>query len=296
MSDCIQLLIGLPSTGKTTFIAALWHTVTSSAMSSSLRLEKLHGDHEHLNAIRNNWLNCLPVGRTIMSAEKTVSMKLIAPDSGESMMLHLPDMSGESFNSHWKDRKWTKEYDDMVKQTTGVLLFIHPENVIVPARIDEADDIISELGEDFMDETLEKPPPVHAETVSENYSYQWDADKAPTQTKFVELLQFLRLQSNLPHVFRVAVIISAWDLVEQNISPDKWLSSRLPLLYQYLKANSESFLFKSFGISAQGGDYSSQEECKRLQKEIDQEKRIIVITQDSPVNDITTPIKWVMGL
>ena len=66
---CKQLLIGLPETGKTTFLAALWQVVESDEVPGALRLEKLHGDREHLNKIRADWLCCSPMGRTIIAAE-----------------------------------------------------------------------------------------------------------------------------------------------------------------------------------------------------------------------------------
>jgi stage III sporulation protein SpoIIIAA len=54
-----QLIIGLPETGKTTFLAALWHVVTSEEVNESLRLERLHGDSKYLNEISAKWASTL---------------------------------------------------------------------------------------------------------------------------------------------------------------------------------------------------------------------------------------------
>ena len=43
------LMAGLPGTGKTTFLAALWHVAKSHEVEGSMRLEKREGDQEYLN-------------------------------------------------------------------------------------------------------------------------------------------------------------------------------------------------------------------------------------------------------
>lgn len=296
---CKQLVIGLPSSGKTTFIAALWHTVTNDEVPGALKLEKLHGDSKHLNAIKSAWIKCCPVDRTI-SSDEIVSMRLTHPDNNESVELHLPDISGESFNSQWKDRKWKQSYDDLVKESKGALLFIHPHKTESMERIDHADALLSELGEEFNnseDQTEQERTTSHniPEKKTEDFSSNWNPDKASTQVKLVELLQFAALRLNSDSEFRIAVIISAWDiLLDKRVSPEKWLNSRVPLLSQYLKANSEQFPFKVYGISAQGAEYSDEKNID-LHFSLNQSERILVVEDGAESNDITKPVKWVMG-
>ena len=45
-------IIGMPSSGKTTFLAALWHLITSGELDPSLTLERLEGDYYYLNLSR----------------------------------------------------------------------------------------------------------------------------------------------------------------------------------------------------------------------------------------------------
>ena len=38
-----QLVVGLPGSGKTTFLAALWHALESAEVSLALQLTEVHG-------------------------------------------------------------------------------------------------------------------------------------------------------------------------------------------------------------------------------------------------------------
>jgi GTPase SAR1 family protein len=61
MTDTVEnsvVICGLPESGKTTFLAALWHVVFERANPDAhLKFDSLsYGDHTHLNAIMRRWL------------------------------------------------------------------------------------------------------------------------------------------------------------------------------------------------------------------------------------------------
>jgi GTPase SAR1 family protein len=284
-----QLIIGLPEAGKTTFLAALWHVVVSKEVPGSLRLLKLEGDRKHLNKIRRAWLEFRKVGRTVPGTEQLVSMKLGLPDGGESTELVFPDMSGESFRQQWVNRKWTKEYDELVRESNGILLFVHSRKVVGPDRIDpDVEEAVSALGDeaDMEDEA--------AAVDDEDLLPEWDPKKSPTGVQLVELIQFIEQQPHLGNIRRVAVIVSAWDMAMKSYkSPEEWLSKRLPLLDQYLKANYERFPSRIYGISAQGAPLDG--DLTRLKQYEHQSERIIIVGEECAPHDITAPVKWVMG-
>src|SRR2546426_12094390 len=59
------LMIGLPNTGKSTFLAALWHVVQQEDVPGSLVLERFpDGNREYIAALHARWLRCEPVDRT----------------------------------------------------------------------------------------------------------------------------------------------------------------------------------------------------------------------------------------
>ncbi len=113
-----QLMIGLPETGKTTFLAALWQVVISGEIRNSLRLVKLDANSEYVDQVHRDWLFTLPVERTNFNSNQTVSMKLGLDKDQEITELVFPDMSGELFSLQWTERKWSKTYDDLVREAT----------------------------------------------------------------------------------------------------------------------------------------------------------------------------------
>ena len=279
-----QLIIGLPATGKTTFLAALWHVVYEKEIQGALQLKELPELRDHLNKICEKWIDCYPIERTKVGFEKTVSMKLVDTKTSTEVEVFFPDMSGETFLNHLKDRQWSKDYDDFVREADGILLFVHPEKITEPILIDQVLPLIEELepeaGNTIIGDTNEEAP--------------WTVEKVPSQVLLVEILQFYVNNPHLYRIERVGVVISAWDLVmKHEQSPDEYLETRLPLLHQYIKANRDLFLAKSFGISAQGGDYNNVEQLRTKVRPIE---RIIVADGGSNPHDITAPVKWLMGL
>lgn len=276
------LVVGLPATGKTTFLAALWHLAESAEIKCSLEVSKLHGDREHLNRIRDEWLKLRQLARTGLVDEQSVSMKLVRRGHAREVEVVFPDMSGESFTSQWADRRWTQEYSRLVSRAAGVLLFIHPD-VVEPSRIDQANRLVAVLPE------APQPP---TESGYEE-AVDWDPSQAPTQVQLVELLQFI-CQHPVKKGFRIGVVASAWDLVpDDGVRPEEWVRKRLPLLYQYLKANSDNYPYRAFGVSAQGGDLPK--DSARLRRYTKPSNRVKVMGLDRGRHDLTAIVGWVMG-
>ncbi len=277
------LLIGLPSSGKTTFLAALWYLVDGNH-STMLSLDTLHGDREYLNAIRSQWLSCTPVDRTRVINEPITSMRLKNNGNGRIVEFEIPDLSGETFLDQWIRRSWSPGFQDIIDDAKGALLFVHPNEVIEPIRIDQADLIHHEISTERDDNGN---PPIYEQPV------EWNPRDTPTQVQLVDLLQFVEEYEGLVFPFRLSVIISAWDLVSNaELAPEMWLSKRLPLLHQYLYSNIDKFPYKIYGVSAQGGDY---DQAERLMDYQDQSQRIIVVDPDKKRSDLTAPLIWLMS-
>jgi hypothetical protein len=210
-------------------------------------------------------------------------MRLLRSDTGESADVFFPDMSGELFSLQWKERRCSRAQYELARAASGVLLFVHPDSVVEPVRIDEVAAIVQDLA----------PLRATAE-VDDEGTRPWDPDRAPTQVKLVELLQFLVREPFVIPSLRVAVVVSAWDLVEdQADSPAGWLARRLPLLDQYLRSNPERFVTRVYGVSAQGGDLGRDSD--RLLREVSPARRIAVVGDQSQPHDLTAPVRWLMG-
>jgi hypothetical protein len=288
-------MIGLPSAGKTTFLAALWHVVNSEEVPGSLILDHLNGDHKYLNNMRELWANASPLERTKITNEQLVSMILRIPGSKNIVELQFPDLSGESFRSQWVDRQVKIVHAEIISKSNGVLLIIHPEHVYQETLIPEAAGAIEELSRSF---PIGSGDTVDCHVDSQNcqsgdlVSDPWKLDDSPTQVQLVEILQFTSLLG-IAIPAKIAIILSAWDTISPEIHPQEWVRKYLPLLHQFLSANDLIFTTKYFGISAQGGPLS---DSKRLLEITSPSGRIVVVEDDgTKSHDITTPIKWMIN-
>lgn len=241
------LLIGLPSTGKTSFLAALWYMVGQSKLECGLSLHHLEGNNQYLNLIRDAWSEYRPVPRNIADTEKPVAMWLKDQKTGTVGRLSFPDLSGEAFRSQWTQRQLATAYDSSLAEAAGGVLFVNPvgpEKIIKPIRIDNIDAALEGIGGEDLKKTKIKGVP-------------WDIERSPTQVQLVDILQFMTERSYFQAPFRLAVVVSAWDRVRPaNRHPSNWVATELPLLKQYLESNNELFETSFYGVSAQGGRYA----------------------------------------
>jgi len=289
------LMVGLPRTGKTTFLAALWHVVRSEEVPESLRIDRLEGDQEYLNIIAGQWSRCEALDRT-SGDEIKVDIRLRDPANGRPVRLRIPDMSGELYESLWENRVCLTSFADLVNEVDGCLLFVHPGKLVETAWIDDANAIYGEWGTD--EDDGEEPEPVEgaeSDGETEPTGTDWDARLAPTQVRMVEILQFLTEVSEKR--FRVVLIVSAWDLVTEDMSPTKWLEKRLPLLWQFLTANPGHFDVTYMGVSAQGGEVEgANSQADGLLDHNIASHRIRVCAPDKEGHDISHPIRWLMSV
>ncbi|MCI0619322.1 hypothetical protein L0244_40650 [bacterium] len=271
---------GLPSSGKSTFLAAFWHVVNDKSQPSKLSLSEFKGEFKYLNDLSNKWLRCEEIGRTLPKKEQRVEMKLNLIDSEDTFSLSFPDLSGERFRRQWRDRATEKEIVEEFKQASGILFFIHSDNFEQPTPLIDINVAIGET----------KPNGGNGEPAE-----SWTPEVAPTQVKLVDLLQLFTKPPLFVGKRRIAVMLSACDLVPQDHTPTEWLCARLPLLHQYLKNSGGSFEYRVFGVSAQGGRYDNSAERKVLEAKDLPKERIKIATMEKVGNDITLPVAWVMG-
>ncbi len=287
-------MIGMPGTGKTTMIAAIYHVVESGQVEDSLQLVDLGENREYLVQLLSRWLDCLPLDRTKIGEEQVVTMKLQDASTGNVTELALPDVSGETFRDHWEQRKSTKVFDDLARQSDGALFLVHPDTVHEAVRINLRKDVayVLEDDEDRDDSSTDR---TLSETQNESAA-EWSPRSTPTQVQLVDVLQIMLREPHIYPLSRVAVIVSAWDSVKDDYKlPSAWLAKRLPMLDQFIKANSDRISFKVFGVSAQGA--ALDKDNTALLAVSPQAKRIEVVTDvidEYNKHDITAPIKWLM--
>lgn len=298
------LLLGLPETGKTSFLAALYYVASSGAEDRTMKEYKMSSDSTYLNMIRKQWLGCGKVDRTINvtnTSTKDVVLHLESAKFATQFDLHIPDVAGESFMTQFVDRLWETSYLEEVRNAGGILLFIHPSRLKHHTLIDDiigAHNALSEIDVGTPDsEATAKPTLEETLTSAEEIqkeSVEFTAENCPTQLIMTDLLQN-HLDENQIKKLNVAVVVSAWEsIVVEKHSPEKWLQLNLPLLFQYLNCNFEKINFKVFGVSALGGDIEKNSEIERLQNCNEPSDRIIVQDGDNTHSDIGIPIEWII--
>jgi len=276
------LLIGLPGSGKTTFVAALWHVIASQDVEGALALQILEAPVDHLNTLRSRWLRLEETHRTSSNAEDITPIHVTQGEEGATATIVIPDLAGESIQQDLIDRKWETTFAEYVCGSTGVLLFVHPERVDDSWAITDAIEIAGE------------EPQVEQSAGEESDSTEWHPAGVPTQVKLVDLIQLVADRIKRQR-FRVAVVVSAWDLIDDQESPSAWLAKELPLLSQFLLSASRRLESRVYGVSAQGGELLKDGD--RLKAVIKASERIQVVHDNSSVShDITAPIRWALNV
>jgi hypothetical protein len=277
-------IIGLPASGKTTLLAAVWHMVREPGSATTLHFDSLsQGNYEHINSLAKRWRSGKKQQRTQTSGMKVVSMRLKNAD-GRSVEVSFPDIPGEDFSGMWEKR----EVDEGMLSTLAakaVVLIINGDTIRFPTWVAEQMAIAKGAG----------LGQIQAEVID------WTASLAPTQVQVVELLQFLMSAPLYVGPRRIAVLISAWDQVEgEGLEPAELLAVKLPLLDQYLRNGRDPWEWQVWGVSAQGGIYEDQEKdehfaetaaLRELERASD---RIKVIDEKKVSSDITLPLEWLI--
>lgn len=287
MSTSANLVfVGLPGSGKTTFLAALWHVLDDRSSETSLTLKGWSVDRTYLNQITADWQACSQVQRTKLEPEELVVLSL-ATAAGTTFDLTVPDLSGEAFEQQLLNRKIAVSHHESIQRATGLVLFVHP-------RVKEGTQLTYSRQ---LNAVLDGAPAATAAAegnTASNAIEAWSIEKLPTQVKLVELLQ-VALES-ATRKLRVAVVVSAWDLVEKTFAaaPHDYLTREMPLLRQFLESNEDLLDHTVFGVSAQGGDITVDEQKKKLLDLDDALKRIKVLQRAKSSQDITQPIAWLL--
>lgn len=287
MSTAANLLfMGLPGSGKTTFLAALWHVLDDRSSEARLKLKGLSVDRTYLHQITTDWQACSQVQRTKLEHEQLVVLSLASGTT--DFELTVPDLSGEAFEQQLRDRKIAVGHHKNSQRATGFVLFVHP-------RVKEGTRLTYSRQLSAVLDGAPTQPAAAGGRASPGAIEPWSIEKLPTQVALVELLQFA-LESAGRKV-RVAVVISAWDLVEKASftgTPHEYLAREMPLLRQFLESNDDRLERTVFGVSAQGGDITVDEQKRALLDLDDALKRIKVLHGTESGQDITKPIAWLL--
>ena len=261
------VLVGLQETGKTRYLAALGLAILQTR-TRRLALASYGSDRIYLNEIGSLLARCDPSPHTEMGEHRGLDLP-ISIDAHEIGRLIVPDVSGETWEHAVDEREWSVDLDERIREADGVLLFVHSQGSSGP--------LIGELTS-----SLKQAPPEDQKPFKPSMT--------PMDVQVVDLLQLLGL--NRARSRKVALIISAWDLVGDVPSPGKWIDDNCRLLRQYLD-NLDNLEVKAWGVSAQGGSYTDEDAIKDL-KPVDPVDRIRVVDEGGSPGIVDDPILWLL--
>ncbi len=262
-------MAGLQETGKTTYLAALGLAILRKS-TRQLELASYDTDRVYLNEIGGRLARCEPSPHTEVGEHRGLDLPL-AIDGEELGRLVVPDLSGETWEQAVDEREWSEELDHRTNEADGVLLFVHSQGSSGPL-----------LGE--LTSSLGKPPEGAVKTT-------FKPSLAPVDIQIIDLLQLLSRKSREKR--RIALIVSAWDLVGDSISPRSWIDDNCKLLRQYLD-NSEILDVQVWGVSAQGGSFTDKAILEELKPQ-DPVERIRVFDEEGAAGRIDDPILKLLG-
>jgi hypothetical protein len=305
------VVVGIPESGKSSFIAALSHILQFGEIETVLTLSRLAEEDKYLYEMRQKWQGCKPFERT-RDGIHPITLHL-RNQNGKESTLSFPDVGGEEFEQQWSNRIWNSDYLQTIKEAYGVLLFVNAGNLDKPLSIVDKDNlsrsIIEAIGDDY--NSLEDDTPSDTLDAGEALVQQitsqsdaspraksdhsiWNPRLADQQAKIVDVLQSIS-EFDIDRQWKLGIAISAWDIVRElspTITPRLWLERNQPYLWQFLQSNTNLFNFETFGVSAQGGD--PVKDSARLQAHEAQSERVLVEYNGYTGHDLTRIVAWVM--
>jgi hypothetical protein len=283
--------MGLSGTGKSTFLAALWGSIKPLGTDCAIALDSLGAERDYLEGLWSRWVQGIPLEKTASEASHPVALHLLDKrrTPPRRTVLRIPDMSGETFREQFLQRQWTRDFEDSSAQAAGVLLFTHSENIQEGVTLAQLQRVRGGATKGQREESAQGSKTTHV---------PWSPSHCRTQVQLVDLLQFLSREAPLGYPRRLALLISAWDLLDSVPvlrTPSQWLARKMPLLSQYLTANPRDFTVEAFGISAQGFAYGDGRGARMAAFVNDWERvRVVRGSASEMKHDITEPLQWLL--
>ena len=267
-------LLGLPRTGKSTYVGALWLLVQDPSANRVAETDA-RGDRSYVDELADIVARAKEMPRTPVDSREGLSVT-VAFGGGSDLVLNLPDLSGESVRELVEDRHWRPTLDEAVQAADALVLFVHPERIETPIPISMTLGVAGDLATD----------------TGTGGTPAFDPKKACTAAKLVDLMENILDATRHSPPTRIAVVVSAWDTVGGDRTPEEWLAERLPGLSDMLIANRELVECRVFGVSAQGGRLPEQE-AELVGREL--RLRAFARAGSGQPADLSDPIRWAAG-
>jgi Double-GTPase 1 len=249
-------LVGLPATGKTTYIAALWAYLRSGLDESKWRVLEVPENTTYLNLIAQAWLDRKEMPRSAPGATDTVQFTVQTPD-GQPVTIVVPDLPGEMFLNAVRRPAIDTVAAAALTESQLLLIFVNGQKASTYAPLGdqeppdgaEEEETDGEGGggdENPADTDAGITPPLPEFVIS-------DLDSDTLNTELLQRVLYL-LRDQAPPT--LVVVVSAWDVLDgTGKSPEKWLKDEQPMTWQFIDELRIRTTVGVIGVSAQGADY-----------------------------------------
>ena len=276
MTKC--MIAGLPGSGKSTYIGALWYCLMHPENIEGIKLVadkmNLADDLTVLNRLSDAYKNMKLIDRNYSDQNESVQINLKVADSDTKIQVEVPDFLGENFRD-LVELKESEIVSEWLKDTDTLVYFM---NEITPPEFED----------DHGPEDDEKPMP---------------AKKIPkfsikTISAVAMNIMVLKCLLNKKSFKKVVIVLSWWDMNTDNgvvpNNPQKYLKDYSPALFNFIQHHIPNF--EIIGLSAQGLEYPKEDQgnYEATQKEIKAKtregKRSFVEIGDEIVHDLSLPL------
>ncbi len=217
-------MLGLPRTGKSSYLGTLWHFAEEPAVVEINEID-IEGDRKHVQVLSEHMRALTEIERTNFAEDEGFDVDVEFADAGK-VKLVIPDHSGEQLQSLVERRSWPQLLGDELDAATGVMLFVNPDEHHAPIDLHVAP------GGGTPEEFKNKD--------------------ACTAAQLVDGLENVIEAMKDRWPLRLSLVISAFDRVVE-LSPDEWIDKRIPAVGSMLSSDPARVRAAVFGVSAQGG-------------------------------------------
>lgn len=263
MSKHKILIAGLPDTGKSTFIGALWALVNHYA--NKVHLSMVASDTnvpdlvDKLNKLSQAWMKVTYIPRSSKDIAENMLIELVMSDDKDKIVtLDFPDFMGESFRK-------------IISQN-------HPSEI--NTWCEDADSLLFFIGDFSAGEFYDDFESYENDEDKSKSKYNQAGLKPEDMTPAAQNMLILRYLKEHSHFKNVTVCITQWDkyvkvhaATPKLTSPEKYLEKCSPALYNFIKYHFPHARF--YGLSSQGDEYKYEKQTDEQVK-----KDIRIVKQD----------------
>lgn len=278
MSITKCMIAGLPGSGKSTYIGALWYCLMHPEKIEGIKMVadkmNLADDLTVLNRLSDAYKYVKLIDRNYSDQNETVQINLKVADSDTRLQVEIPDFLGENFRD-LVELKESELVSEWLKDTDTLVYFM---NEVTPP----------EFKDDHGPEDDDSPMP--AKEVP-----QFSIKTISAVAMNIMVLKCLLSKKSFK---KVVIVLSWWDQKTNNgttkNNPQEYLKDNSPALFNFIQHHIPNF--EIIGLSAQGQEYPKEDQGnyevakKEIKAKMREGKRSFVEIEDEIIHDLSLPL------